>query len=101
MTSPCSGPAPGRAQATCNKAKPVPISDSQLVEARYINTTIEAFPSKKTTLAPQPQSVFHYFVQTGEGSVRFSDNSKNQPVVLRSLALLVLQIAQQDCHLSQ
>ena len=35
------------------------------------------------------------------GTVRFSDNSSGQPEVLHELALFVLQIAQQVCHLPQ
>ena len=35
------------------------------------------------------------------GTVSFSDNSAEQPLVLQKLQLFVLQTAQQICHLSE
>jgi hypothetical protein len=43
--------------------------------------------------------VFAYRVRDEAGSVSFADNSATQPKVLRNLALFVLQVAQQNCHL--
>ena len=42
-----------------------------------------------------------YYLRDENGTVRFSDDSPKQPKVFRELALLVLQVAQQVCHLPQ
>jgi hypothetical protein len=85
--------------ATCNRAAAVPISGAQLIEARYIQTTIATQAQQGLTLPAGPRPVFHYAVRTPDGHVAFYDDSKGQPSIFDALALLTLQIAQQDCHL--
>lgn len=85
--------------ATCNHAAPVPISGSQLIQARYIQTTIAPQAQQGLTLPAGPRPVFHYAVSTPDGHVSFYDDSRGQPSIFDALALLTLQIAQQDCHL--
>ena len=85
--------------ATCNRKSPVPISGPQLIQARYIQTTMAPQAQKGLTLAAGPHPVFRYYVRTPDGHVSFYDDSKGVPSVFDSLTLLTLQIAQQDCHL--
>ena len=40
-------------------------------------------------------------MRDADGTVRFADNSRGQPAVLRQLVLFVLQTAQQVCHLPE
>lgn len=87
--------------AACNGRAPVPISDPQLIQARYINTTIATYAKRALSLAPGSQPVFRYYVRTQDGRVSFSDDSRGAPPILSSLELLVLQIAQEDCHLAR
>ncbi len=87
--------------ATCNRAAPVPITDPQLIQARYIQTTMAPQAQQGVTLPAGPRPVFHYAVTTPDGHVSFYDDSKGQPSIFDALMLLTLQIAQGDCHLAQ
>jgi hypothetical protein len=85
----------------CNGGSSVKMNDPQLLQARSIQTALHDPASHKVTLAPGPQSVFNYTVRTPDGRASFSDDSRGQPAVFFQLALLVRQIAQQDCHLTR
>ena len=67
--------------------------------ARGIQEELQGPSAKHLVLSARPGSVFSYYVRDSEGTVRFSDNSANQPSVLRHLAYLVLEVQQQVCHL--
>ena len=45
--------------------------------------------------------MLRYHVRDANGTVDFSDDSAHQPPVLHKLQLLVLQTAQQLCHLPE
>ena len=85
----------------CNGRSAGKLNDAQIVEARGIQEDLHGPASKRLRLAPQPGAVLHYYARDPDGSVRFSDNSANQPPVLRRLALFVLRTAQQACQLRQ
>lgn len=86
--------------ATRNGRK-LKLDDSALVQARAIEEDLKEPASAHLSLAPGPQSVLSYAVRDEDGSVRFSDNSRGQPKVLRQLALFVLQTSQRVCGLPQ
>jgi hypothetical protein len=83
----------------CNGGPPLRLSDPQIVKARTIQEELHGPASEHLSLHAQPASVLTYVVRDVDGTVRFSDNSPDQPAVLRHLALFVLQTAQQLCHL--
>ena len=83
----------------CNGARAPALSDPQLIQARAIQEELATPAGEHLALAPHPGSVFSYRVRDEAGSVSFADNSSAQPKVLRNLALFVLQVAQQNCHL--
>jgi hypothetical protein len=85
----------------CNGGRMLKLSDPALVQARAIQEELheDELASRHTVLPPRPGSVLSYFLRDEDGSVRFADNSAPQPKVFRNLALLVLQTAQQICHL--
>ncbi len=85
----------------CNGRLAGKLSDPQIVQARAIAEKLEKPSSAHLVLAPQPNSVLHYEVRDANGTVSFADNSLGQPKVLRELVLLVLQSAQQVCHLPE
>jgi hypothetical protein len=85
----------------CNGGRTLKLSDAQLVQARAIQEELHGPASSHLTLAPQPGSVLSYHARDADGSVRFSDNSRSQPSVLRQLALFVLSTAQLVCHLPE
>lgn len=85
----------------CNGRAAGKLSDAQIVEARGIQEDLHGPASEQLSLPPQTGSVFSYRVRDPDGSVRFADNSRKQPPVLRRLALFVVQTAQQVCHLPQ
>ncbi len=86
--------------ATCDGKAPVPVTDPQLIQARYIQTTIAPQAQQGLTLPAGPRPVFHYTVRTPDGHVSFYDDSAHQPSIFGALTLLTLQIAQGDCHLA-
>lgn len=85
----------------CDGVSAPKLSDAQLIEARTIQEALHDPASKHLALPAAPGSVTGYFVRDEAGTVSFSDNSRGQPAVLRRLALFVLQVAQQVCHLPQ
>jgi hypothetical protein len=85
----------------CNGRATFKLGDPQLVEARAIQEALHDSASRHLSLPPGPQSVLSYHLRDENGAVRFSDNSAGQPAVLRQLALFVLRVAQQVCHLPE
>ena len=85
----------------CNGGPEQKISDSQIVKSRAIAEELEHLASEHLSLTPQPGSVLRYEVREEAGTVRFADNSRGQPAVLRQLVLFVLQTSQQVCHLPE
>jgi hypothetical protein len=85
----------------CNGGPTLKLSDPLLVRARAIQEELHEQASEHLSLPPGRGSVLHYYLRDENGTVRFSDDSPEQPKILRELALLVLQIAQQTCHLPQ
>jgi hypothetical protein len=77
------------------------LSDKQLVLARAIQEDLQEPASEHLALAPARGSVLSYYVRDQDGSVRFSDNSRGQPKVLRELTLFVLRAAQSVCGLPE
>jgi hypothetical protein len=86
---------------SCNSGPELKLSDPQIVKARAIQEELKEPAAKKLALAALPGSVLAYSVRDQDGTVTFADNSKDQPKVLRSLALFVLETAQQVCHLPE
>lgn len=87
--------------ARCNGGPPHRIGDSQLIQARTIQEKLHDYAIKHESLPSAPGSVLSYYVRDIDGSVRFSDNSPHQPHVMREMALLVLTVARDACHLRQ
>jgi hypothetical protein len=77
------------------------LSDPLLVRARAIQEELHEQASSHLSLPPGAGSVLSYYLRDENGTVRFSDDSPGQPKVFRELALFVLQVAQQVCHLPQ
>ncbi len=87
---------------TCNgRVAAQKLSDQQIVKAREIQEELAKPSSSHLSLPPGRGSVLSYYVRDESGNVRFSDNSAGQPAVLRKLQLLVLQAAQEVCHLAE
>jgi hypothetical protein len=87
--------------AHCNGGPPHRISDSQLIQARTIQEKLHDYAAKHESLPAAPGSILSYYVRDVDGTVRFSDNSPHQPHVMREMALLVLTVARDACHLPQ
>jgi hypothetical protein len=94
----------GGVQCNADPAHPGPshkLSDPQVIEARTIQEDLEKPASEHRSFPAAPGSVLAYYVRDQNGSVRFADNSPGQPAVTRKLALFVLSVAQDVCHLPQ
>jgi hypothetical protein len=85
----------------CNNGPTLKLSDPLLVRARAIQEEMHEQASEHLSLPPGRGSVLSYYLRDENGTVRFSDDSPGQPKLFRELALLVLQVAQQVCHLPQ
>jgi hypothetical protein len=86
---------------TCNGGGARPVSDPLLLQARAVTRDLHDPATRGLALPPGPQPVLRYAARTQDGHVSFSDDSAAQPAVLYRLALLVRQIAQQDCGLAR
>jgi hypothetical protein len=71
------------------------------VQARAIQEELKEPAEAHLSLPARPGSVLSYYLRDENGNVRFADDSTGQPKVFRNLALFVLQVAQQVCHLPQ
>ncbi len=85
----------------CNGGPELKLSDQQIVKARAIQEELHDLAVSHLSLPAQPGSVLSYSVRDVDGTVRFADNSRSQPPVLRQLVLFVVQTAQQVCHLPE
>jgi hypothetical protein len=85
---------------TCNGHFAGKLDDAMIVESRGIQEDLKEAAAEHLRLAPGPGSVVRYHVRDADGTVEFSDDSPHQPSVLHKLQLLVLQAAQQLCHVS-
>ena len=85
--------------ATCNQAKPVDITDHELLTARELQRQLKDFAQRHLDLPARPGSVFRYEVHTPDGTVHFADNSPGARGALAQLTLFVRQVAQQQCRL--
>jgi hypothetical protein len=85
----------------CNGGPVLKLSDHALVIAKATQEEIKEQAAGHMNLPPRSGSVFSYFLEDENGTVRFSDNSLHQPGVLRQLQLLVLETAQKVCHLPE
>jgi hypothetical protein len=77
------------------------LEDPQIIKAREIQEELEKPSASHLSLPPRAGSVLSYDVRDEKGTVRFSDNSADEPAVLRKLQLFVLQSSQEVCHLAE
>ena len=91
---------PGRGEIRGQRLRS-PAAGELLIRARALQEELHEQASEHLSLPPGRGSVLSYYLRDENGTVRFSDNSPGQPKVFRELALLVLQVAQQVCHLPQ
>jgi hypothetical protein len=85
----------------CNGGPPRHLSDAQIIEARTIQEDLHDPASRHASLPAAPGSVLGYYVRDQDGFVRFADNSRGQPPVMRRLALFVLDVARGVCGIPQ
>jgi hypothetical protein len=82
----------------CNGHFAGKLDDAQIVESRGIQEDLKDPASEHLRLPRGPGSVVHYHVRDADGTVDFYDDSAHQPSEFHKLQLLVLQAAQQLCH---
>jgi hypothetical protein len=82
----------------CDGGPALPISDSQLVQARGIQEDLKEAAFKHLSLPAKPGSVLSYYLRDQDGTVRFSDNSPGQSKTMHELQALVLRISREVCH---
>jgi hypothetical protein len=82
----------------CDGGPPLPVSDSQLVQARGIQEELKEAASMHLSLPAKPGSVLGYYLRDQDGTVRFSDNSGGQSKIMRELQAFVLEVGREVCH---
>ena len=85
----------------CNGGPDREMSDPLLLAARELQRDLEKYAKRRLTLPAGPGSVLTYSVRLEDGTVRFSDTSKGQPVVFRKAALFVRRVAKGPCGLAR
>jgi hypothetical protein len=85
----------------CNGAKPVDITDDQLLAARELQRDLKDDAERHLDLAARPGSIFSYRVSTPDGTLRFADNSRGISAPLGRLTLFTREVAQQSCRLAR
>lgn len=83
----------------CDGGAPLPISDSQLVQARGIQEDLKEAASKHLALPARPGSVLRYYLRDQDGAVQFSDNSAGQSKAMHELQAFVLDVGSMTCRL--
>ena len=86
---------------TCNGAKPVSLTNDQLLDARQLQRDLKDAAERHLELASRPGSIFRYEVRTPDGTLRFADNSPGARGSLARLTLFVRNVAMQRCHLAR
>jgi hypothetical protein len=94
--------------ARCNRGPEQPITSAQLIDARAIARELNGPEDERDgpadeglRLAPLPGSILRYDVRVEDGSVAFSDNSRDQPQVFYEVAKLTRDIAKESCGLAR
>lgn len=84
----------------CNGAKPGPLSDPLLLQARDLATKLDDDAKAHRRFAPSAVSVFHYTVRVQDGTVSFPDTAAAGHSELAQAELFAVRAAQQVCHLA-
>jgi hypothetical protein len=84
----------------CNGGKARPLTDPLLLQARDLETTLDADVVSKLRFVTAPNSVFTYTVRLQDGTLRFPDTAAAQHTELAHAEQFTVQAAQQACGLS-
>ena len=85
-------------QVVCN-GKTHDISSDDLINAREIVRELTKPAKAATALPPGHPTILRFRITTQDGTVIFSDTSKNQPAVFYKAAQLIRVIAKGSCGL--
>jgi hypothetical protein len=84
----------------CNGGKARPLSDPLLLQARDLETNLDADVLSKLRFVAAPNSVFTYAVRLQDGTLRFPDTAAAEHTELAQTEQFTVQAAQQACGLS-
>jgi len=84
----------------CNGAKPRPLSDSLLIQARDLSDNLAQDATSRLSLPRSPGTVFSYRLSLQQGTIAFSDRDTKGHQELAQTELFAVQAAQQACGLS-
>jgi hypothetical protein len=87
--------------ARCNGGPDRDLPDPLLLDARELARDLDKPAQRHLELLPGPGSVLSYSVRLEKGTVRFSDTSPRQLLVMRKLALFVRRVAKGTCGLER
>jgi hypothetical protein len=83
----------------CNAAKPVELTNAQLLDARELGRDLKDPAERHVELAARRGSILRYSVTTPDGTLRFADNSPGARGALARLTLFVREVAKRQCRL--
>jgi hypothetical protein len=85
---------------SCDGAKPKPLPDALLLQARDLSTSLNDDAKAKLRLTTSPRSVFSYTVKVSNGTFKFPDTAAVRRKELSQLELFVVQAATQGCGIN-
>ncbi|MEA2158003.1 MAG: hypothetical protein QOD66_383 [Solirubrobacteraceae bacterium] len=81
----------------CDGARPKPISDAMLLQARDLADNLAKDAKAKLSLPPGPHSIYTYRVKLQDGTISFADTSASVHHELAAAELFAAQAAQGVC----
>jgi hypothetical protein len=85
----------------CNSAKPVKLTNDQLLDARELQRELKPAAERHLELPARPGSIMRYRVKTPDGTLRFADNSTGTRAALARMTLFTREVARQRCRLAR
>jgi len=85
----------------CNDGDERELGDARLLDARELARDLQPYAKRDLSLPPGPKAVLTYRVLLADGTVRFSDTSRGQPLAFRRLAAFTRDVAIHVCKLAR
>ncbi|MFZ0041431.1 MAG: hypothetical protein WAK93_09000 [Solirubrobacteraceae bacterium] len=82
---------------SCDGAKPKPISDARLIQARDLSDDLVKDASHNLTIASEPGTIYYYRIRVQQGTVSFPDRAAPGHKELEEAELFAAQAATQAC----
>jgi hypothetical protein len=86
---------------TCNRGEPIALPGTRLLDARELARDLEDQATLSIELPPGPGATLRYDVRVSNGSVAFSDTSKNRPAAFDRLVAFSADVIENVCKIER